>query len=66
MKSEVALFANLGSLTGAVTQVVQLGTANIATLHDFNLGNSWGVHWECALDANAIADLANGVGLLNS
>jgi hypothetical protein len=66
MKSEVALFANLGSLTGAVTQVVQLGTANIATLHDFDLGNRWGVHWERALDANAVADLANRVRLLNS
>ena len=66
MKSEVALFANLGSLTGAVTQVVQLGTANIATLHDFNLGNGWGVHGERTLNANAVADFANGVGLLNS
>ena len=66
MKSEVALFANLGGLAGAVTQVVQLRTANIATLHDFDLGNGWGVHGEFALDTDAVADLTHGVGLLNS
>ena len=36
---EVALFADLCGLTLAVTQIVELGPANIPALHDFNLLN---------------------------
>src|SRR3954451_21652370 len=36
-RSGVALFPDLGSLTDAVAQVVQLGPPNVATLDDFEL-----------------------------
>ena len=57
------LLLNLGSLTGAATQVEQLRTANLTAANNLNLLNEGGVHGEHALYANAVGRTANGKGL---
>jgi hypothetical protein len=52
-RSGVALFPDLGGLADPITQVVQLGPADVATLDDFELGNSGCVHRKGALDTDA-------------
>src|SRR5258706_595163 len=62
-RSGVALFPDLGGLADAVTEVVQLGATNVATLDDLQLDNRRGVDGKRALDADPVADLADRVGL---
>ena len=62
----VALFADLGRLAGALAQVIELGTTNIAALQDLKLRYRWAVHRERALNSYAVGQLANGVRLGNA
>lgn len=56
------LFLNTGSLTGAITQVVELGTANItATLH-FDAGDRRSVELERTFNTFTAGDLTNNKG----
>ena len=59
----LALLTNLGGLTNAITEVVQLRATNITMAEQFKLGNSWAMHWEGALYSHAVAEFANRVGL---
>ena len=59
----LALLTNLGGLTNAITEVVQLRTTNITVTNYLDLCYSRSMHREGALDANAVADFTNCVGL---
>lgn len=63
---EVALFADAGSLALAIAQVVELRSADVAALDNFDLPNGRSVHREGALDSYAVAQLADRVGLLQT
>src|SRR6218665_1532138 len=54
------LFLDAGRLAAALTQVVQLGTAQIATALDLDAGDQRAVGLERALHAFAAGDLAHG------
>src|SRR5450759_4494012 len=58
----VALLLDLGSLTAQVAQVVQLGATHVTAGDDLDLLDDRAVQREGALDTDAEADLANGVG----
>jgi hypothetical protein len=66
LRSELALLADLGPLPDEVAEVVQLGAAHIAPPDDLELGDGRGVERERALDADAVAQLAHGVGLVQA
>src|SRR5262245_2485346 len=57
--SGLAALADLRGLTDAVAQVVELGPAHIAPRHDLDLGDGRGVQGKRALDADAVAHLAD-------
>src|SRR4029450_5254604 len=57
--SGVALLADLGGLTDAIAQVVELGAAGGAPADDLDLGDGRCVERKRALDTDAIADLAH-------
>src|SRR5512132_1778205 len=57
--SGLALLADLGGLTDAVAQVVELGPADITPADDLDLGDGRGVQRERALDTDAVTDLAH-------
>lgn len=61
---EVALLFDLGCLTDAVTQVVELGPTNVSTGVHLDLLDDRRVNREGTLHADAIGELANGEGLL--
>jgi len=56
---EVALLADLGRLTDAIAQVVELGSTHIASVDELKLCDDWRVDGEGALDTHARAELAN-------
>lgn len=60
------LLLDLGSLTNAVTQVVQLGAAHEAVADHFDGGDGGGVHGEHLFHAHAVGDTTDGEGLLNA
>ena len=60
------LLADLGSLTDAAAQVIQLGTANLTVADNLELGNVRGMYREGLLDAYAVRDAANGNRLVNA
>jgi len=62
----VALFLDLGRLTDAITQVVELGTTNVASSHDLDLVDGGAVLREGSLDTDAEAELANLEGLASA
>src|SRR5688572_7718842 len=64
--SEFALLADLGGLADAIAEVVQLGAADVAALDDLDLRHRRGVERERALDADAVAQLAHRVRLLQA
>lgn len=49
-----------GALANTVAEVVKLGAADFAFVGYFNLGDTWGVNREYALDTFAVGDLTNG------
>src|ERR687897_448927 len=55
--SGLALFADLGRLTDAVAQVIELGAADVTPADDLDLGDGRRVERERALDAHAVAHL---------
>ena len=59
-------FLNLGSLTNAVAQVVQLGAANLTVTDDLDLLDGRSVDGEHLLDADAVGQTTNGEGLLDT
>src|SRR5688572_27070381 len=64
--SALALFLDLGGLTDAVTQVVELGAAHVATDDALDLGDGGGMERERALDTHAVAHLADLEGLAHA
>ena len=60
------LLADLGSLTNAVTQVVQLGAADIAVAHGLDLLDGGRVDGEHLLHADTVGQAADGDGLLDT
>ena len=65
-ESALQLLADLGSLTDAAAQVIQLGAANITAAHGFDLLDEGGVDGEHLLDADAVGKTTNGEGLLKT
>ena len=57
--SSAQLFLDAGRLAAAVTQVVQLRTADITAALDFDLGDQRAVQGERTLNTFAVGDLAN-------
>jgi len=57
--SVLALFADLGSLADAISQVVQLGAADVATDRPLHLGHDRRVHGERSFHTNTEAELAD-------
>src|SRR5690606_12731846 len=64
--SVLALLADLRGLPDAVAQVVQLRPAHLAPADPLDLGDRGGVQREGALDAHAVADLADLEGLADA
>src|SRR5262245_13230239 len=64
--SELALLAYLGGLADAVAEVVQLGATHVAPLDDLDLRHRRRVQRKRALDADSVAELADGVRLLQA
>ena len=65
-ESVLQLLADLGSLTDAAAQVIQLGAANITAAHGLDLLDEGGVDGEHLLHADAVGEAANGEGLLQT
>ena len=65
-ESALQLLADLGSLTDAAAQVIQLGAANITAAHGLDLLDEGGVDGEHLLDADAVGKTTNGEGLLKT
>ena len=63
---ELQGFLNLGSLTNALAQVVQLGAANLTVTDDLDLLDGRSVDGEHLLDADAVGQTTNGEGLLDT
>src|SRR5262245_10032233 len=61
--SVVALLLDLRGLPDAVAQVVELGPAHVAPAHPLDLGDGGRMQGKRALDADAVADLADLEGL---
>src|SRR5207253_4594080 len=57
------LFLDLGSLAGAVPQVVELGPTDVAPGHGLDAGDDRRVDGKRPLHTDAEADLADGEGL---
>jgi hypothetical protein len=53
-------FLDAGRLATALTQVIQLGTANVAAAFDFDAGDQGAVCLKGSLDAFSAGDLAKG------
>src|SRR5215211_5918921 len=64
--SEFALLADLGGLADPIAEAVQLGAPDVATLDDLDPRHCRRVKWEGSLDADAIAELAHRVRLLQA
>src|SRR5207342_3155333 len=62
----LAALADLRGLAATVTQVIELGSPDRASADDLDLLNDWGVKGEGALNADAVADLANGERLADA
>ena len=60
------LLFNLGSLTHAATQIVQLGAANLTVAHNLELRDVRGVYREGFLDAYTVGNTADGNRLVNA
>ena len=57
---------NLGALTHAVTQIIQLGAAHLTLADDLDLVHSGSVDGEHLLHTNAVGHAANSDGLLDA
>ncbi len=62
----IALLFDLCGLTDAVTQVVELGSANVTMSDDLDALELWRVNGEGPLDADSEAQLADGEGFTNA
>ena len=62
-EQSVDLLLDLGSLTDAVTQVVQLGAAHLTNTDDLDAGHVGGVQGEGLLHAATVGNTADGEGL---
>src|SRR5690606_34286358 len=58
--ANAGVLGNTSRLTATITQVVELGAANLAAADDFNGLHQRGVDREHALHAFAVGDLADG------
>ena len=63
---QLELFCNLGSLTHAATQIVQLGAANLTVAPNLELRDVRGVYREGLLDAYTVGNTADGNRLVNA
>ncbi|OCQ89514.1 hypothetical protein AMR42_13665 [Limnothrix sp. PR1529] len=59
-------FLDAGCLTNALTQVVQLGTTDFTTAHDFDIRDAGRMQQEHALYANTLEHPTHGDGFVNS
>ena len=60
------LLPDLGGLADTVTQVVELGTTDIAVAHSLHLHDRGRVNGEHLLHAHAVGDTTDGEGLLDA
>src|SRR5262249_58127708 len=60
--STLRLFLDAGRLPFPLTEVVELGAADLAAAHHVHLADDRGVHREDPLHADAVGDLADGEG----
>ena len=65
-ESVLQLLADLGSLTDAAAQVIELGAADITAAHGLDLLDEGRMDVEHLLDADAVGETTNGEGLLKT
>ena len=61
-----AALGDTGALTAELAKIVQLGAADAAKTLHFDLGDAGAVERENALDADAVADLADSVAFADA
>ena len=65
-RSQTSDFLDLGCLALTITQIVQLGTANLTVTDHFNVINTGGIDRERAFDADPVGHPANRKGLADA
>ena len=65
-ESVLQLLADLGSLTDAAAQVIELSAADITAAHGLDLLDEGRMDGEHFLDADAVGETTNGEGLLKT